>query len=879
VAEVAASLLATKLFVPPAQPGLVARPRLQERFRVALNYGLVLVSAPAGFGKTTLVSEWVHSSRPPVPTAWLSLEEGENDPVRFWDYFVAALKIVKPAVGETALFLLHAPEPYPTESLLTALINDLTGIRKDFLVVLDDYHLIVAEPIHAGIAFLLDHLPPKMHLIISTRVDPPLPLAHFRGKGTLLEIGADDLRFSQEETTSLFAAMDTPPLSAESINALNTKAEGWVVGLKMAALSMRREKDILAFIAGFTGSQRYIMDYLVDEVLQRQPDEVRDFLLKTSVLERLSAPLCDYVTGHGGGREMLVRLEQANMFIVALDESRQWYRYHHLFAEFLRHQLEVMSRAEEVMALHQRASQWCDDHEFPDEAVRYALAYRDWETAMRLIYAQSGERLKRGEWNTLIDWLQVIPDELLRTHPRLYSQYARALVEAGQFKPGEAALSYLERTAQADASLQGEVAFSQNTLARRRGDIPLAIEMAEKALSLLPPDSFAMRAWTSFWLGFVQYARGLLEEARRLFSDAYEMGRQAGEYWVGAQGAAWLGVILWMRGRLREALEMAQQAVDLAGQLPVAAALPQSILATLLYYWNDLEGSARSAQLSVEFSELGGVPMVLLDSCFWLARARLAQGDVAGAMAAMENMDQAARLPGVDRAFRAYHAAWHVMFAIWQDDLASALDWGSRLQEYADVLPFDACYVPARLLIARGEKTLAAEQLQGLCEKAIQADAQGFVIWLRVYQALAAATPAEALTFLAEALSLGQPEGFIRFFVDEGRLLAPLLRTALSQGITPEYTSKLLSIIEAEEQHRKSRTIEVTPSALLPEPLSGRELEVLRLLAADVSNQQIASRLTISLSTVKTHVHHILEKLDVKDRSQAVFRARELKLL
>jgi LuxR family maltose regulon positive regulatory protein len=565
VAEVAASLLATKLFVPPAQPGLVARPRLQERFRVALNYGLVLVSAPAGFGKTTLVSEWVHSSRPPVPTAWLSLEEGENDPVRFWDYFVAALKIVKPAVGETALSLLHAPEPYPTESLLTALINDLMGIRKDFLVVLDDYHLIVAEPIHAGIAFLLDHLPPKMHLIISTRVDPPLPLAHFRGKGTLLEIGADNLRFSQEETTSLFAAMDTPPLSAESINALNTKAEGWVVGLKMAALSMRREKDILAFIAGFTGSQRYIMDYLVDEVLQRQPDEVRDFLLKTSVLERLSAPLCDYVTGHGGGREMLVRLEQANLFLVALDQSREWYRYHHLFAELLRHQLKVMSGAEEVALLYQRASQWCDDHEFPDDAVRYALAYRDWETAMRLIYAQSGERLKRGEWNTLIDWLQVIPDELLRTHPRLYSQYAMALVNADQFKPGEAALSYLERTAQADTRLQGEVAFSRNTLARRRGDIPLAIEMAEKALSLLPPDSFAMRAMTSFWLGFVQYARGLLEEARRLCSDAYEMARQAGEDRVGAQAAAWLGVILWMRGRLREALEMAQQAVDLAG--------------------------------------------------------------------------------------------------------------------------------------------------------------------------------------------------------------------------------------------------------------------------------------------------------------------------
>ena len=347
-----ASLLTTKLNIPLARPQLVRRPRLMERLLEGLNNNLILVSAPAGFGKTTLVSEWVHSSRPPVPTAWLSLEEGENDPVRFWDYFIAALQTLQPSTGEIALDLLHSPQPSSIESVLTALINDLKGIQKDFVVVLDDYHLILAEPVQSGIIFLLDHLPLKMHLIISTRVDPPLPLAHFRGKGTLLEIRADDLRFSQEEATSLLAVMNTPILSAESINTLNTKAEGWVVGLKMAALAMRREKDILAFIAGFTDSQRYIMDYLVDEVLQRQPDEVRDFLLKTSMLERLSAPLCDYVTGHGGGREMLVRLEQANLFVVALDQSREWYRYHHLFAELLRHQFEVMSGAEEVMALH-----------------------------------------------------------------------------------------------------------------------------------------------------------------------------------------------------------------------------------------------------------------------------------------------------------------------------------------------------------------------------------------------------------------------------------------------------------------------------------------------------------------------------------------------
>jgi len=875
---VEASLLTTKLNIPPVQPQMVRRHRLMERLQEGLKYKLILVSAPAGFGKTTLLSEWIHFSRPSIPATWLSLEKGENDPVRFWDYFVAALKILKPTAGETALSLLHSPELYPTESMLTALINDLSNIQKDFVVVLDDYHLILAEPVQSGIIFLLDHLPLKMHLIISTRVDPPLPLAHFRGKGTLLEIRADDLRFSQEEATSLLAVMNTPILSAESINTLNTKAEGWVVGLKMAALAMRREKDILAFIAGFTDSQRYIMDYLVDEVLQRQPDDIRDFLLKTSVLERLSAPLCDCITGHGGGREMLTRLEQANLFLVALDPSGEWYRYHHLFAELLHHQLELMSGAEEVAQLQQRASRWCEEHEFLDNAVRYALACQDWETAMRLIDVHGEQIYWRGESKTLIDWLQVIPDELLRTHLRLYLLYANALVDVDQLDLCEAVLSYLERTAQADTGLQGEVAFCRIDLAREMGEIPLAIKMAEKALLQLPPDNLKARTRASFMLGFVQYNSGLLGEAMSLLNDAYEMGRQVGEYTFSAFAAAYLGGAPWMRGRLREALEIPRKAVDLAGQSP-AAALPRSVLASLLYDRNDLEGSARNAELSIEFCKFGGGAMILLDSNYWLARTRLAQGDIVGAKTAMEKMDQAALLTGVAPDFHAYHAAWNVMFAIRQDDMASALDWGRRLHDYADVLPLDASYVPVRLLIAQGEKALAAEQLQSLCEKAAQVDARGFIIWLRIYQALAADMAESAIEFLSEALTMAKPEGYIRIFVDEGKLLAPLLRKVLSRGITPEYTNKLLTIIEAEERQFTSKTIEGIPSALLPKPLSERELEVLKLVADGLTNQQIADKLIISLSTAKSHVYHIFGKLNAKDRLQAVTRARELKLI
>jgi LuxR family maltose regulon positive regulatory protein len=876
---VATSLLTTKLNIPPARPQTVQRPRLIDRLKESPSYSLILISAPAGFGKTTIISEWIHSSSPSIPTTWLSLEEGENDPVRFWDYFIAALKILNPAIGKTTLSLLHAPEPYPTESLLTALINDLTSIQQTFVLVLDDYHLIKSKSIHEGVAYLLEHMPLQMHIFIATRADPPLPLAHFRGKGRLLEIRADDLRFSQQETTNLFAAMDIPPLSDESINVLNTKTEGWVVGLKMAALSMQQEKDIPKFIVDFTGSQRYIMNYLVEEILQKQTAEICDFLLKTSVLERLSAPLCDHVTGNGGSRETLTRLEQANLFIVVLDESGEWYRYHHLFAELLRHQLEVTSGAEEAALLQQRASRWCEDHAFHDDAVRYSLACRDWETAIRLIFTRSEYLLWRGENNTLINWLQVIPDELLRTHHWLYCQYACALVNTDQLKPVEAALNYLERTAQEDSGLQGAIAFSRTILARKMGDIPLAIKMAEKSLTLLPPDNLKARTMVSFWLGFVRYQNGLIEEAMPLLRDTYEMGRQMGEEDLyGAFAAAYLGAALWTQGKLREALVMVQKAVDQAGQ-PMAAALSRSILATLLYDRNDLEGSARYAQQSIEFGELVGEPMVLLDSNFWLARTRLAQGEITGAKAAMEKMDQAAHLTGVAPDFQAYHAAWHVMFAIRQDDLTTAIDWGNHLQDYADVLPFDASYVPARLLIAQGEKTLAAEQLQSLHKKAVQAGAHGLAIWFRVYHALAADTVESALEFLAEALKIAEPEGYIRTFVDEGKLLKPLLEKALSRGTTPEYVRKLLTIIEAEERQKLKKKKGEETHSRYGSLLSGRELEVLKLMAEGLSNQQIADRLVISLSTAKNHVHNIIEKLNAKGRTQAIAQARELELM
>ena len=872
------TLLTTKLFIPPARPGLVARPRLMERLQSALSCSLVLISAPAGSGKTTLVSDWVRRVKEQCPTAWVSLDEGDNDPVRFWDYFIAALQKLRPTIGETALSLLLSPQPtYPIEAVLTALINDLSSISDDLALVLDDYHLIKSEDIHTGITFLLDHLPPKMHLVIATRTDPPLALAHFRGRGTMLEIGADDLRFTLDEAINLLREILGPALSSEDIEALNQRTEGWAVGLKMAALSLGQRKDVKGFVATFTGSQRYVGDYLIEEVLKQQSDKVRDFLLQTSVLEKLSASLCDSVTARSGSQDMLVELERANLFLVPLDESREWYRYHHLFTDLLRHQLVVKLGTEEVMKLHQWASQWYEDNKFPDDAIHHALASRDWDRAIKLIGNVAENRMKRGENITLFNWLQAMPDEVLRTDLHLYGQFARVLVLTGQFEVAETVLSYLEKTAQADANLQGEVAVLQADIAHRRGDSPRAIELAERALSLLPPDNLAYRCRASSVLGLVHIDGGLYGEAWSRYTDAYELARQAEDYLVALAALAYRSHILSLRGKLQEAVEMCQQAIDLAEQSP-ASALARQVLGFVLHERNDLEGAAYHLLLATELNEIRGNPDSRTYSYTLLARTRLAQGDSAAALAAIGETELPPRRGTLRLGARARLAAMRILLALQQDDLKEASNWGRRLSEYSDTLLFEYRYVSARLLIARGEKTAAANQLQDFYEKAVMVDALGIAIKIRVYQALAAETSDEALAFLTEALVKGQPEGFIRTFVDEGKLLAPLLSKALSQGVTPEYTSKLLDIIEAEERQRQSQS-GIAPSHPPTGLLSERELEILRLVVSGLSNRQIAERLIISLGTVKTHVHNIFEKLNVKTRTQAINRARELKLI
>ena len=612
------------------------------------------------------------------------------------------------------------------------------------------------------------------------------------------------------------------------------------------------------------------MDYLIEEVLHKQTQEVRDFLIKTSVLTRLSGPLCDAVTECQDSSDTLMELEQNHLFIVPLDESRNWYRYEHLFADILQHQLGKRHGDQEIIILHKRASQWYEDNDFPDDAIHHSLAAQDWERATRLTTVHGKKKAQSGQYVTLTNWLRQIPGEFLISAPRLYARYIIALLMVGEFSFAESRLSIFKKAAEGDDSVKGMIAHLESLVAARRYDMHLAEEWARKGLSLLPPvDDFYPSL--NQLLGLIYTERGNYQEAEPLLTEAYTAARRAGSHFVEFSAFGHLAIIIFRKGELRRSADMAQQALERAGPSPSAAVL-RMILSEIFYEWNDLETALDHVQRVIELGQQIGMMQARVKIRDILARIELSRGNEAGFLAALEKADLEARSISDRTPIWAEHSAHHVEFALARDDLADAIKWGVKLDENADFLPFQFKHFPSRLLIARGKKSEAADKLKELYDEVTQSGTQGLMIVYRLYQALAADNDELALEFLSDAMTMAEPEGYIRTFVDEGKLLKPLLQKALTEGITPEYTGKLLNIIEAEERMRKkARGGEI--------PLSERELEILRLLAADVSNQQIAEMLTISLSTVKTHVHHILEKLDAKDRSQAVFYARELELM
>jgi ATP/maltotriose-dependent transcriptional regulator MalT len=905
-------LVATKFHVPPA--GFVPRPRLLARLAQGIGRGLTVVCTPAGFGKTTLLADWVRRSRRPV--AWLSLDAGDNDPARFWRYVAAALERVRPEVRAPVAALLRGPQSPPLEAVATAVINRLAVLpgEGEVTLVLDDYHLIEAPSAHGSVRFLLERLPPGLRLVLASRADPPLPLARLRARGQLAELRAGDLRFTLAETAAFLREATGLELPVASVAALQERTEGWAVGVQLAALSLRGRSDPAGFVETFAGSHRYVLDYLTQEVLARQPEPVMGFLLETSVLERLSGPLCDAVTGRTGSQALLEALERANVFLVPLDEVRGWWRYHHLFADLLRARL-AHERPERLPQLHRAAAGWHEEHGFADDAVRHAVAAGEAAWAARLVERHVEALLRRSEGATLGRWLAALPTETIRSRARLCLAQAVSAIVGGRLEAVEPLLVDAERAFAITgeephepsvgrvlsvlANVPASVAFLRADLARLRGDPARAVACDQQALTHLGEGDWLLRSHVHWNLGAADWLRGRLTQAELALAAVVAERRAAGEGYLAMRVGYDLGQVQRAQGRLGAALASYQQWLEGGGevdrQLPHLG-MAHVGLAEVLYERDELDVAGEHATRGVALCRQLAFTQPLATGLGLLARIWQAQGDAAGALEAIGQAERVELSPQVVSLLNPV-PVWRARLLLARGEVAEAARWAERRGLGTDDQPSwpreGEYLVLARVLLAQQQPDRALRLLGWLHTQAAAQQRTGSLIELGALQALAHAARGDqtgALTALAEALALAGPEGYVRVFIDEATPMARLLgrftaaqrsgRVALPAVVPPHYLDRLARAFQPGRPRFALRvTRDAGEVAGLAEPLSDRELQVLGLLAAGRSNQQIADELVVVLDTVKKHVGHILDKLGAANRTQAVARARALGLL
>lgn len=932
-----APILTTKLHIPHVSPNLVPRPRLIDRLNQGLHRKLTLISAPAGFGKTTLISEWAESlgcnqpgdlGSPKVCAAWLSLDEYDSVPERFLTYLAAALQTAAPEIGQEIAGSFQSSQQLPMEPILAALLNEISANFSKIILVLDDYHVIDSKSIDDAMVFLIEHQPPNLHVVITTREDPRLHLARLRARNQLTDLRAADLRFSPSDAAEFLQVMDIH-LSMEDVAVLEDRTEGWIAGLQLAALAMhspeiQSSQGHSRFIQAFAGDHRYIMDYLVEEVLQHQPEPMRNFLLQTSILDRLHGPLCAAVTGQVDGSEKLEALLRGNFFVIALDDRRQWYRYHQLFADVLRSHL-LAEQPGQIAALHRRASEWYGLRGSPPEAIRHALAGEDFARAADLIERAFPVMSRSRQEAALLGWLKNLPEAFIYNRPVLCNAYAGVLLQHGELQGVEdwllAAEGWLRQsetsgeqseTSPADLvvvepeefrRLPGSVAMHRSGQALLLGDVASALEHARRVLELAPEDDFLRRGAAGALLGLVFWTKGDLETGERRYAEGMAWLERAGNLSDVIGCALALADIRIAQGHLTKAMQTYEWGLQVA-KGPGTAVLRGSAdmhvgISTLLYEQNDLDAARNHLQRCKELGEHMGLPQNRYRWRAALARIREAEGDLDGAL---DLLNEAERVYFSDfspqvRPIPALKARYWLR----QGRLGEAMDWArqkglSAKDELNYLNEFEYITLVRVLLsvhshdhagIPPGEQPPileAAGLLERLLKAAEAGGRTGSVIEILILQALVQQAQddlSSALAPLEKALILAEPEGYLRIFVDECQPMQRLLREAAACRLVPDYTLKLLAAFGGAQPEEVP---EPAPRAFpvsqpLIEPLSQRELEVLRMFKTEMSGPEIADQLVIGLSTVRTHTKSIYGKLSVNSRRAAVKRAEELDLI
>ncbi len=932
-------LLTTKLYARPAPASLVTRPRIIQLLEDGLSASLILVSAPAGFGKTTLLTEWlsakdeggrqedkgkpstiadVHpqsSFNHPLKTAWLSLDAADNDPVRFWAYVILSLQALRDELGETQLTQLRSPQPPPIQIILPNLLNEMDSFQDSGILVLDDYHLITSTVIHSSLSYLLENLPPSMHLVISTRSDPPIPIARLRSRGRVAEIRTDNLRFTPGEAAAFLNQTMGLALSSEQVAALDDRTEGWIAGLQMAALSMRgRDADrVDGFIRAFAGTQRFIMDYLLEEVLAQEPDQVQSFLLQTAILARLTGSLCDAVAGSAGGQAMLESLERRNLFVVPLDDDRMWYRYHHLFADLLRTQLQNSFGDRGVARLHLRASEWYEKNGHAFEAVRHASLASDFERVEQLIEQYYIDMMNRGEMSYVRSWMGEWSKNLVYRRPWLclYEAFSRSWfgqLDEADLLLAEADKRIREFSAPDTRAMLGYHTYVSSRVTAMRGDTRRAIELCLVARENIPAENLGLQIEVGITLGYEYFLYGDFDNADRTLTEMVRLGYTVRAINNPVAAFALLARMRVIQGRLHDAHDLYEKAASLihqaSGQHLGAVGLADVGPAALLCESNDVEAALVRINQGLEFLPWWSKADDLALTYLTLSRIQLARGNRMGALAALDKAAQTITSCGVFSEARTAVEAAQVRMWLTQGDESAVARWSAAVEQRLhspDSFRFEdelTRIIQARVFIAQKQLDKALELLSSLEALARSGARQGRLIEILVLKALALQAMgeiAQAESALTASLSLAEPEGYIRLFVDEGEPLRCLmaqcrLRIEKTSPNLSAYMVKLLAAFGSSTDQSASGVLRKEKTLMPPqppsgsdknlvEPLSKREVEVLRLMAEGLTNEQIAAKLIIALGTVKAHVHNISGKLGAQNRAHAVARAKELNLL